>query len=342
MRIDNSSSLTVTNCTFSENSAKDGPGGGMCIFDGSSLTVTNCTFSGNYSKHWKGGGMYLSGTSTVTVTNCAFSRNYTNSGSGGGMFLAGTSTATVTNCTFSGNDAFTGGGMYIFDGSSLTVTNCTFSGNSASRGGGGMSLQGSNTTLMNCIFWGNTPYEIALRLANPGILTVNYSNIEGGLAGVYVENDHTINWSPDNIDTDPCFANDDFWFDGDYHLKSEVGRWDPNSKSWVTDANTSRCIDAGNPGCPLGDEPNEPNNLRINMGAYGGTAEASKSPENWSLLADLTNNGTVDFVDFVHLSAIFSNESEQLPGDLDRDSDVDLADLLWLTEDWLKTTSWHE
>ena len=93
--------------------------------------------------------------------------------------------------------------------------------------------------------------------------------------------------------------------------------------------------------------PDDPDNLlgqslRINMGAFGGTAEASMPPYDWAILADLTNDGTVDSVDFAHLSAIFSNEAEQLPGDLDRDANVDLADLLLLTEDWLKTTSWHE
>lgn len=36
------------------------------------------------------------------------------------------------------------------------------------------------------------------------------------------------NSTPDNAD-------DDFWRDGDYHLKSNVGRWDPVAKSWVQD-----------------------------------------------------------------------------------------------------------
>jgi L-ascorbate metabolism protein UlaG (beta-lactamase superfamily) len=64
--------------------------------------------------------------------------------------------------------------------------------------------------------------------------------------------------------------------DGDYHLKSQAGRWDPASQSWVKDDVTSPCIDAGDPNSPVGQEP-EPNGGRINMGAYGGTKEASKS-----------------------------------------------------------------
>ena len=42
-------------------------------------------------------------------------------------------------------------------------------------------------------------------------------------------------------------------------------------------------------------------NLRINMEAYGGTAEASMPPYDWALLSDITNDGTVDFVDFAHI-----------------------------------------
>jgi len=44
----------------------------------------------------------------------------------------------------------------------------------------------------------------------------------------------------------------------------------------------------------LGDEPNDVNNIRINMGAYGGTAEASISPLAWPLLADMNNDHKVD------------------------------------------------
>ena len=59
-------------------------------------------------------------------------------------------------------------------------------------------------------------------------------------------------------------ANDDFWVEGDHHLKSEVGRWDPLSESWVVDAVTSPCIDSGDPNSPLGDQP-RPNGGQINM-----------------------------------------------------------------------------
>ncbi|GAG52121.1 unnamed protein product, partial [marine sediment metagenome] len=79
-----------------------------------------------------------------------------------------------------------------------------------------------------------------------------------------------------NIDADPLFADA---ANGDYHLKSQAGRWELGSQSWVIDDVTSPCIDAGDPGTPVGLEP-LPNGGIINMGAFGGTAEASKSPAN--------------------------------------------------------------
>ncbi|MBC8218548.1 MAG: hypothetical protein H8E73_08790 [Planctomycetes bacterium] len=57
----------------------------------------------------------------------------------------------------------------------------------------------------------------------------------------------------------------------------QAGRWNPTDETWEIDDVISPCIDTGGPLSPVGAEP-EPNGGRINMGAYGGTAEASKSP----------------------------------------------------------------
>jgi hypothetical protein len=65
------------------------------------------------------------------------------------------------------------------------------------------------------------------------------------------------------------------WVPGDYHLMSMVGRWDFGQGIWVQDSMSSPCIDAGNPLSPVLEEP-VPNGNRVNMGAYGGTSQASK------------------------------------------------------------------
>ena len=64
---------------------------------------------------------------------------------------------------------------------------------------------------------------------------------------------------------------------GDFHLKSAAGRWDPTTKAFVTDTATSPCIDKADPASTFANEV-APNGGRADLGRYGDTAEASKSP----------------------------------------------------------------
>ena len=78
----------------------------------------------------------------------------------------------------------------------------------------------------------------------------------------------------------PQFADQD---SGDYHLMSVEGRYVGGSM-WVRDTHHSPCIDAGDPAAAWTNEP-PANGGRLNMGAYGNTRQASKSPTNtvWTL-----------------------------------------------------------
>ena len=189
-----SSSPAVTNCTFSGNSADFG--GGMYINASSSPTVTNCTFSGN-STDVNGGGMYNNASSPM-VTNCTFSGNSA-SNVGGGMANDNSSPA-VTNCSFNGNSADFGGGMYNSVASSPTVMNCSFSGNSASSNGGGMRNNNSSPVVTNCILWDNST---EIENIGSGTITVTFSIVQGGHAGT------------GNLNADPLFVNA---AGGDLHL----------------------------------------------------------------------------------------------------------------------------
>jgi hypothetical protein len=170
-----------------------------------------------------------------------------------------------TNCILIGNWAEYGAAIFVADTSHVTIMNCTFAGNLAFKGNtmacnGFASGQPATSALefANCILWdgGNEIWK-----NDNSVISVSYSNVQGAWPG------------QSNFNVDPLFADPN---DGDYHLKSEAGRWDAVMQIWIKDQVTSRCIDAGNPSTPVGDELS-PNGGRVNVGAYGGTAEASKS-----------------------------------------------------------------
>lgn len=287
------------------------------------FTITGGNANGTSWPDNSGGGMFNIDSNSI-VANCIFSNNVATYGGGMEIFA---SNSTVTGCIFIGNTAFCGGGICNDHYSEPVIIGCTFSGNSSYTAGGGL-IYGpySNQTLKNCIFWRNkeTFYDHQISYYNmPGITSesvISYCNIEGcGGSGAGWDTTIGIDGGG-NIDADPCFAepgywdpngtpsdtNDDFWVDGDYHLQSQGGRWVANSQSWVMDANTSPCIDAGDWMSPVGFEP-FPNGGRVNMGAYGGTIEASKSyfgtePCETIIAGDINGDCKVDFIDFAIMS----------------------------------------
>jgi len=224
--------------------------------------------------------------------------------------------------------------MYNYK-SSPVITNCTFSGNSTENEGGGINSywvinnSANKVNLTNCIFWYNNDNggmdESAQIYTRNGTSAVNYScvqNWSGALGGT------------GNIGTDPCFADSN---NGDYHLKSEAGRWDHSTESWVTDANTSSCIDAGDPNSDWTAEL-WPHGKCINMGAFGGTAQASMSPSSVGNIADLNNDDLVDYTDLMLLTGKWLREDILLREDLDRDGLTNCIDYAIFANKWL----WEE
>jgi internalin A len=198
-----------------------------------------------------------------------------------GGILCSQSSPTITNCLIVGNRAVgvdAGGGIYCQE-SKATFVNCTVSGNYGGSTGAGLRFKDSSIKLTNSIVWGNiTPQVI---VSGSSQLAITYS--DGAFPGT------------GNLQADPLFAGAGYWANpsdlahpvsvpdttavwvpGDYHLKSQAGRWDQLVLKWVTDVVTSPCIDAGDPASAVGAEP-QPNGNRVNMGAYGGTSQASLS-----------------------------------------------------------------
>ncbi|MHC4616963.1 MAG: S8 family serine peptidase [Planctomycetota bacterium] len=270
--------------------------------EGPNSVVEGFTITGGYADF---GGAMETDQASPTIRNCIF-RDNASEGHGGAVFNYYAS-PTMSYCVFADNSAWYGGAVCNFDASatlsncifsnntadygagvdneygSPSVTNCTFSGNSAAVEGGGILNFQSSATVKNCILWDNTPQEI---YSSGGTPTITYCDIQGGWPSI------------GNIDADPLFVDA---ASGDYHLL-------PGSPA----------IDAGYPPSDYSGEP-WPNGGRVNMGAYGNTAEATRSPADFDDLALLcahwlqydplvdiapgpTGDGIINFLDFAFLA----------------------------------------
>jgi hypothetical protein len=138
-----------------------------------------------------------------------------------------------------------------------------------------------NNIIMNCantapesspVNWG---YGIENRWTNNRFIVENncfYNNV-GLTYGATGTGGFTMT---NNIEADPrCAVVSGDWGARDYHLRSTAGRW--TGAGWVLDSVSSPCIDAGYASSSYSLEP-APNGGRINIGRYGNTIEASKTP----------------------------------------------------------------
>jgi predicted outer membrane repeat protein len=125
--INNSGSMTVSNCIFHANRAHIF-GGAISNYYGT-LIVSNSIFTDNDA--YRGGGIY-NGRGTLIVSETAFSSNHADRGQGGAIDNRGITT--IDSSTFLENSAIAGGGIHSWD-STLTVSNSTFTNNHADAGG---------------------------------------------------------------------------------------------------------------------------------------------------------------------------------------------------------------
>jgi hypothetical protein len=246
------------------------------------------------------------------IKNCSISKNI-------GLICGGgleDCDGLIINCVISGNrgESFEmsmggsrGGGLYHCNGQ---INNCTITGNSFVYNGGGLYF--CNGVISNCIIWNNDANENSQMSNSSDPIYSCIENWSGGGIG--------------NMNDDPCFVDtgywddngtpedveDDFWVKGDFHLKSQAGRWNPTTENWVIDDMNSPCIDVGDPNSDWTAEL-WPHGKRINMGAYGGTSQASMSLSDAGNIADLNNSDLVDYADLMLLVnftdfAILANE----------------------------------
>ena len=234
---------------------------GIYCFE-SSPTITHCRIVNS-----EGPGIELRDGCNPAITACEITSNM---GAGIEIWAKKDGRIVVYNYPVLTHCIITENGQNGISGGIPTITNCTIAAND------GCGVSNLQSTVTNSIIYFNGDNSAAMQIE--GEVFVTYSAVQGGRPG------------KGNIDADPCFAlvgywdlngtpedaSDDVRVPGDYHLRSQSGRWDAKEQVWVRDDDTSPCIDTGNADSDWIDEP-EPNGQRINMGAYGGTPQASMS-----------------------------------------------------------------
>jgi hypothetical protein len=193
----------ITDCNISYNTSER-DSGGLAYCTG---PIINCTISYNAALDDDSGGLGGSG----DIINCLITGNSA-AGDAGAM---GMCYGIIANCIITGNSAGDSGGALRY--CDAMIVNCTIAGNSAAGGG---AMYGCDGIISNCIVYNNRSWD-ALALASCPLPV--YSCVEGGSTGIGC------------IDSDPCFVTpghwddngtpsdpyDDFWVDGEYHLRPE-------------------------------------------------------------------------------------------------------------------------
>jgi parallel beta-helix repeat protein len=206
-------------------------------------------------------------------------------------------TSIIENCVVWGNS---GAGVAAYY--RTTIRNCTIFDNTEN---GIYVASGATPALEDNIIWADGPGRTAVYVVGSSLPTSsNYNDLyatAGAAVGYYGTSCATLAaWQTAtgkdsaSISVDPRLAN---LATGDAHLLSTGGRYDPSRgrppedpAAWVIDPSRSPCIDAGNPAAACFNEL-RPNGGRVNIGAYGNTAQASRSYLNSAPVLD--NSGTM-------------------------------------------------
>ncbi|MFC1572615.1 hypothetical protein ACFL6M_03345 [Candidatus Eisenbacteria bacterium] len=254
-------------------------GGGMaCGFD-CYPKVTNNTIRDNVANVYGGGIQIYSYTAGIFEHNIIMRNSSLGDKGAGGISCRLGSFPVIASNLIIDNSALTyGGGIRCFDDAAPTIVNNLIMGNEADISGGGIECDtGGSAIMTNTILWDNlapagTEVWIGRRSGSPGMLTISYSNVEGGIASVHVGAGATLNWGAGMIDVDPLFRGPGI---EDFHLMATA----------CGDSLDSPCIDAGDPAVidSLLDCSHGLGSMRSDIGAYGGRGEHSLlsiEPEN--------------------------------------------------------------
>ncbi|MFH2001547.1 MAG: right-handed parallel beta-helix repeat-containing protein [Planctomycetota bacterium] len=155
--------------TITNNTATNGPGGGISCEEESEPVITNNTISGNMAR--SGGGIHCLTDCDVTLTNNTIKNNAA-AELGGGLFIDDYCNMVMMDNSITNNYAQFGGGIAFWRCSSMTFMNNMILANTALQSGGGI----------HCVFSGISKVQnntIAKNTAKSGggICCTDYSNI---------------------------------------------------------------------------------------------------------------------------------------------------------------------
>jgi len=319
-------SPTISNCVIDACRAtgvsEPGRGGGLYVEAGHPV-VKNCVFqsnaAGSAGPGGQGGAICVAGDASIDVLGTVFFQNemsqpgQVDSGGGAVYLMPVTDTlarARFSQCLFYENSTVAHGGAFYLARSSFNLNNCTLVNNAADGTGGGIFVDYAHplepTGLVgNSILWSNLPEDLYKTPNVPAAtMAIQYSNL-----GQVWEGDG-------NLSEDPLFADAAHH---DFHLLSYTGRY-MNSGQWQYDVLTSPCVDAGDPIANIAAE-RTPHGRRLNMGAYGGTAQASRGSGALIFHVDV-NDGSDSNLGFSEDQAL---ESIRQAVDMARDGDYVLV-----------------
>lgn len=249
-----------------DNIAHSDHGGGIYVSTGSTTLSDNVIRSnavGATVGYGWGGGIIVAAAGAELRGNL-ISDNYAPS-EGTAVFWDEGAVGTMKNDLIAGNrcplDNRLASALYVDGGpggpSSVTIENVTVANHlcpGADPGAVVLIEDGSSISIRNSIFWNNTGSNFATLTGATFTITHSITAVSG----------------TGNLLADPLFAA----APSDYHVRSMNGRYTPGG--WVMDAVSSPAIDAGDQASDYSQET-QPNGGRINLGAYGNTAEASRS-----------------------------------------------------------------
>jgi len=245
---------------------KEAAGGGIYM-EAANPSITKVSVTGN-SSEVEGGGIYMN--SSDPSMNLTTVRNNTAATLGGGIYLSN-SGPSLSRVVVDYNEAMDGGGLFLASFASPNLVNTVVAFNKASNEGGGLYLNNAETDLVNvtvtdneavihggAFFFkggllksrnsllssgGSSPDEIWYSSSgSSNSMTLHYTDVAGGLDGIAINDNGTVDWGEGNLDLGHNVADDNYCQEGPC--------WGADEKFHPP----SPIIDAGDPDSKYNDE----------------------------------------------------------------------------------------